>query len=421
MRKFMPKMSLDFFKEFYLNNEYDENMFDDKGNINPNYNSHKNTGLIATIIEDHLCDILSDKELKAKIELLRPNAFDELTKVVKCHNKMLGASAYECPDCHQIIFICNTCKSRTCSSCGYKYKEQRVNSILETAYDCSHRHMVFTIPEELRKAFFTDYNNCISILFQAVNQTINSVINETFKRDKKTKKTKCYKNKIHYTPGFFAFLHTFGRDLKWNPHIHVLIAEKKIANNKVENLTYFNYDSLSKRFMNILLKLLCEYNNNKFLYVKNSLYKSCKNGFYVYAEKKKFSNFKQGIEYVTRYCGRVPISENRIVNYDGKNVTFSYIDHTDNKYYEKTVSAKEFILLLIRHIPPKQFKIIRYYGFYRKKPKCHDIIKKIVDDSKKIFRKLALKYENSIVTHFNRNPFNCPRCNTRCVYVCNLN
>ena len=173
--------------------------------------------------------------------------------------------------------------------------------------------------------------------------------------------------------------------------------------------------------MNILLKVLCKYNNNKFLAIKNDLYKTYKNGFYVYAEKKKFHNFKKAIEYVTRYCGRVPISENRIVNYDGKNVTFSYIDHADNNYYEKTVSAKEFILLLIRHIPPKQFKIIRYYGFYRKKPKCHDIIKKIVDESKKSFRKSALKYENLIVTQFNRNPFNCPCCNIRCVFVCNLN
>lgn len=31
---------------------------------------------------------------------------------------------------------------------------------------------------------------------------------------------------------------------------------------------------------------------------------------------KKFPDFKSGVKYVTRYCGRVPISENRIVNLD---------------------------------------------------------------------------------------------------------
>lgn len=64
----------------------------------------------------------------------------------------------------------------------------------------------------------------------------------------------------------------------------------------------------------------------------NTLYKCYKKVFNVYAKPKKFKNIKSGIEYVIRYCGRVPISENRIVNYDGSNVTFSYIDHKDNKY-----------------------------------------------------------------------------------------
>ena len=44
-------------------------------------------------------------------------------------------------------------------------------------------------------------------------------------------------------------------------------------------------------------------------------------GFYVYAEK-KFKNLKDSVEYVTRYCGRPAISENRILKYDGENVTF---------------------------------------------------------------------------------------------------
>ncbi|MDD3361762.1 MAG: transposase [Hespellia sp.] len=28
-----------------------------------------------------------------------------------------------------------------------------------------------------------------------------------------------------FTLGFICVLHTFGRDLKWNPHIHCLISE----------------------------------------------------------------------------------------------------------------------------------------------------------------------------------------------------
>ena len=63
--------------------------------------------------------------------------------------------------------------------------------------------------------------------------------------------------KIKWTPGFFAFLHTYGRDLKCNPHINVLIAEIKLGNTLTnKTVSYFNYDALSKRFQTILLKLL---------------------------------------------------------------------------------------------------------------------------------------------------------------------
>lgn len=65
----------------------------------------------------------------------------------------------------------------------------------------------------------------------------------------------------------------------------------------------------------------------------------------MYAENKDFKDFKSGVEYVTRYCGRPAISENRIISYDGNNVTFCYNDHKDNKYYEKTLSAEDFIMI----------------------------------------------------------------------------
>ena len=47
------ELTINKFKEFYLNNSYDENMFKKDGSINPDYNSNKKTGLIAQIFEDH--------------------------------------------------------------------------------------------------------------------------------------------------------------------------------------------------------------------------------------------------------------------------------------------------------------------------------------------------------------------------------
>lgn len=409
------KLSLDEFKEFYLRNNYNENMFNSNGSINPKYNSKKNTGLIAKIFEDHWDNIPSD--IKNYIYKYKPNADKEINKIIDCHNKNLGCNIYQCPNCNDICFIGHTCKSRFCSSCGYKYKLERVENILSTAYNCKHRQIVFTCAKELWPYFFMDFNNLINIYFEAVNKTIYSILNESFKL--KNGVMKKYTSKTKYTPGFFAFLHTFGRDLKWNPHIHVLIAEIKLTNNKCIKWEYFDFNALSKRFMKILLDLMDNYLNDKsFKSLKDKLYKKYNKGFYVYAEKKNFKNMKSGVEYVTRYCGRVAISENRILNYDGHNVTFCYNDHTDNSYHEVTVTASQFITILLRHLLPENFKIIRYYGFYRKKHSFHDKMIMMISDEKKIIRKQFLKYEMAIQKFFKYNPFDCPKCGSRMIKCC---
>ncbi len=411
-----PCISEQEFIEFMLERDYNENMFNKDGTLNKNYSSSKVTGLISTILEDYSDEFFN--KYGDQINKYRPNAYIEIKKVIDCHNKNLDCSLYQCSNCSDIVFIGHTCKSRLCTSCGYKYKNERVENILETAYSCNHRQIVFTIPKELRNIFYYPYEERIDILFEAVRDTIYSILNLSYKKNK-FGKTKEYKSRTKWTPGFFAFLHTFGRDLKWNPHIHVLIAELKISGDKICKWNYFDYDALSKRFQKILLDLLSKrldkniFSND----FKKELFLNHKNGFYVYAEPKKFKSLKDGVEYVTRYYSRPAISENRIINYDGENFTFCYNAHEDESYHEVTISALEFIKLLIRHLVPYGFKTIRYYGFYRKKPSCFDKINKLINKEKYTIRKTLLKHRLSIMNAFNRDPYTCPRCGNMLNYL----
>ena len=106
------KVSLSFFREYILPNIYDENMFNSDGYLNPKYNSFKKTGTIAQIFDEHWNSVyFKHKDI---IDLYRPNADYEINKVIDCYNKSLGFSIYECPECHDLVFIGNTCKSRLC-------------------------------------------------------------------------------------------------------------------------------------------------------------------------------------------------------------------------------------------------------------------------------------------------------------------
>ena len=230
-----PCISEQEFIEFMLERNYNENMFNKDGTLNKNYNSFKVTGVISTILEDHSNEFFN--KYGKQIDKYRPNAYTEIQKVIDCHNKNLGCSLYQCPNCGDFVFIGHTCKSRLCTSCGYKYKNERVENILETAYSCNHRQIVFTI-HMVKK---------IDILFEAINETIYSLLNISYKKNKDGKSKK-YKSRTKWLPDFFAFLHTFGRDLKWNPHIHVLIAELKISGDKIVKWNYFDYDAFPKDF-----------------------------------------------------------------------------------------------------------------------------------------------------------------------------
>ena len=186
-----------------LDRTYDENMFKKDGTLNKNYNSFKKTGTIAQIFEDHW--VKTYQMNKEAIDLYRPNANKEIQKVIDCYNKDLGCTTYECPKCHEVCFIGNTCKSRLCSSCGYKYKMERVETITEKVYKCKHRQIVFTIPKELRIFFFIHFKDLINIYFEAVNKTLKSITNsEKYNKPKKNSKRKRkYKSKIKWTAGFF--------------------------------------------------------------------------------------------------------------------------------------------------------------------------------------------------------------------------
>ena len=109
----------------------------------------------------------------------------------------------------------------------------------------------------------------------------------------------------NFTPGFICVLHTFGRDLKWNPHIHVLLSEGGAGNKTVwRGVNYFNYTLLRNSFRTALLNHMEEHIGMSFKKVKAYIYKNCPNGFYVYAKPAPRSNTNEIIKYIGRYLGR---------------------------------------------------------------------------------------------------------------------
>lgn len=370
-----------------------------------NSNPHKNSFSIKQIFIDNWNDFLKLPDVIKNG--IRPVVLSEVERMMKCYDFDNGFALFECPHCLCFTRVPFTCKSRFCNKCGIIYARNRTSSILKKTLDVKHRHVVFTIDKDLRYYFKKD-RKLLGCLFKAVEATLFSSLRQ------------CGRKKENLTPGFIMVLHTFGRDLKWNPHIHVLLTEGGMTEfGTFRSVDYINYERLRKAFMKVLFDELSGHihvfrTKQEFYRIKRNSYMNHKNGFYVYAPKlrgdsiRKQKGQKQVIEYVLRYAGRPVMAQSRIEAYDKetKTIMYWYEPHESNETVHVTENVLVFIGKLIQHIPEKHFKTLRYAGVYAAKDhKYRDKVKRY--KQQKVFQEFIHRFRNTIIQDFKRDPLIC--------------
>jgi hypothetical protein len=336
---------------------------------------------IKQIFHDHWDDFLNN------YPNVRSVVIDEVEKSMECGNPAKGYALYFCEHCFKFKHVPFRCKSRFCNTCGTSYQMDRSFSISSKLINCKHRHIVFTIPEELR-IFFRKDRDLLNILFKASAQ----VMLDWFFAQNKSQ---------NFIPGIVSSLHTFGRDLKWNPHIHMLVTEGGSGNFSVwRHVKHFPFVMLRKKWQTTLLFYMEEaLGKSQFRNLKNKLYSAHPEGFYVHAPSSDFNSPNTVANYITRYIGRPAMAQSRIIHYDGSFVTFWYQRHEDNKRIEETLHAHDFIKRLIIHIPQKHFHMLRYYGLYARNHKFQDKFIRLLSSSqvkaRRFFKRWAFRIEQS--------------------------
>ena len=333
----------------------------------------------------------------------RKTEMENIDKMIHCGDPSFGGAMYGCPHCGNLKFVPFRCHSRFCPTCGNKYAMERTTSMSFKLVNVTHRHCVFTIDKSLREFFLKD-RSLLDCLFHSAN----SVITRMFYKMNKSK---------NFTPGFIMVLHTFGRDLKWNPHIHCLISEGGYSDDGVwRNVKHFDYTFLRNTFRTALLDEMESKIGSSFKKVKAKCYREHQQGFYVYA-KPNLCDPRIVVKYIGRYLGRPVIATSRIDKYDGEMVTFHYNRHEDEQYIEETIPAMEFIQRLIRHIPEKHFKMIRYGGIYARHREIDSKLYRAISKSKHHIYHSFNQWRTAILSSFGYDPLVCPDCQHRMEFL----
>lgn len=349
-------------------------------------------GIIKQIFIDHW-----DGFTKEYGNNIRESVFHEVKKMMQCGLLENGFLEFKCDSCGETKKVGFTCKSRLCSSCGKIRIDDWVEDLVKRMARAHHRHVIFTIPEELR-IIFQKHRKLLELLPRCAADVVKSWYLDKSKKEK-------------FMPGIVAVIHTFGRDLKWNPHIHMLLTEGAMGQITAwKKVNFLPYGMLRKRWQKILLDAIeSELGKSKFRNLKNKLYNKLEDGFYVYG-KNEVKDAKGAAKYIGRYTGRPAIAESRIIKYDGKKVTFFYERHEDSKRIEVELDVFEFIKKVIIHIPEKQFKMIRYYGIYARNNKHKGKFFKLVNEKIAMELKKLRKWEYRLLKAFGIDPLKCEKC-----------
>ena len=234
--------------------------------------------------------------------------------------------------------------------------------------------------------------------------------------------------KLNVVPAIFTALHTFGRDLKRNVHVHLSTTRIGLHKNlKKTKKLFFKQQALMKMWKHRVIKLFKSHNiilphsitsqfNNAFNF--NDLLNSLYNKNWMVFCQKASSNHYANVNYLGRYIKKPPIADSKLKHYAGSIVIFRYLDHKTNTYSESSFSVFDFIARLIQHIPDVNFRMIRYYGILanRVRSKLLPILYRFLGQNDKA-QLILPSYSSLLISNFNNNPMICSICNSHMIHV----
>jgi len=291
-----------------------------------------------------------------------------INKIRTCRTSRIGVTVFQCDGCGKSHYMFRSCKHRFCGSCGvdstYAWSRQTLSRLL----NMKHHHVVTTLPSALRHLSQLNGDLLHSLLFQSSSDLLKSWF--------------CAKHNL--LPGIVSVLHTAGSDLKYHPHVHMILSGGG------QDLDTGEYRELpgsylcAQRFLGKQLRikfelgLLSLYKKGllvvpdriKDLQDLESFVSSIGKKHWIVSVQKPLSDLSEIVGYVGRYTKRCCLSEYKIESISDGAIKFWSNDYKNSKRGEKakqvlvSLDYVTFLDRLLQHVPSKRYRMVRYYGLY---------------------------------------------------------
>lgn len=303
--------------------------------------------------------------------------------IMNCKTGAYGSTVSICESCGHIEFHHNSCRDRNCPMCQELPKEKWLDAQREWLLDTAYYHAVFTVPHDLNPLFYCNQKELYGLLFRSAAETLLELSEDG--------------KYLGAKPGFISILHTWGSNMEYHPHLHILLIGGGLAEDgswrEKNNGFFLPVKVISRLFRGKFMSGLKGLRNNESLsyaghaekyrnhYEFQQLVDACYKKEWVPFLKESFAGAETVMEYIGRYTHRIAVSNSRILSMDKESVTFRVKDYRNGGVWkEETISGIEFIRRFLMHVLPKGFVKIRHYGLLgnrnkkAKIPLCRNLI-----------------------------------------------
>jgi Putative transposase/Transposase zinc-binding domain len=296
-----------------------------------------------------------------------------LADVAACRTAALGGHVQRCADCGHEALAYNSCRNRHCPKCQGSRTAAWLQREASFLLPVDYYHVVFTLPAAVATVVWQNRRWGYTALFQAAQATLRAVAANP--------------EHLGAQVGLVLVLHTWGQDLHYHPHLHVVATGGGLACAADGTVTeparwvacrprfFLPVRVLSRVFRGKYLALLRQAQVDGKLRWHGDLaalaeptafaawlQEQYARAWVVYA-KPPFGGPEQVLKYLARYTHRVALSNRRLRSLEGAEVTFTAKDYAaGGKVRVVRLSADEFLRRWVQHVLPRGFVKIRHAG-----------------------------------------------------------
>ena len=268
--------------------------------------------------------------------------------ILRCRTPALGGQRYRC-GCGQEHYAYHSCNHRACPRCGRDdaaaWLEQQRTRLLPVPYFL----VTLTVPAELREPIRAAQREWYGALLKAGAGALQDLAAQP--------------KHLGAELGITAMLQTWTRDLRYHPHVHLLVPGGGLT---ADGLRWVRVKD--PQFLLPQVKLAARFKGRLKAWLKAQqpeLIKAVPAKVWWLkwvADVQPVGSGEAALKYLAHYLCKPPLHESQIETCHQQTVRFRYRE-SGGAQKHSTASVSEFVRRFLQHVLPKGFQRVRHYGW----------------------------------------------------------